>query len=154
MEKNCSRSLLYVSSAYFLQEAQPGHTVFVGDGLLSLTVKEKRKRFFFFLRTSLFYLWEAEVALQQHSSRMSSTTYSYWCAQYFCVSEQWCACQCLRFLLCSCMLMHVIAHWGCMDTVRESALRVDSGRKMSCLHRGFEPALALHRAFSVGRSTL
>ena len=46
MEKNCSRSLLYVSSAYFLQEAQPGHTVFVGDGLLSLTIKEKRKRFF------------------------------------------------------------------------------------------------------------
>ena len=50
MEKNCSRSLLYVSSAYFLQEAQPGHTVFVGDGLLSLTIKEKRKEFLFYFK--------------------------------------------------------------------------------------------------------
>ena len=31
--------------------------------------------------------------------------------------------------MCACTLMHVTAHWGCMDTVRESALRVDSGRK-------------------------
>ena len=27
------------------------------------------------------------------------------------------------------MLMHAIAHWGCADTVRESALTADSGRK-------------------------
>ena len=30
------------------------------------------------------------------------------------------------------MLMQAIVHGGCMDTVRESALKVDSGRKMPC----------------------
>ena len=28
--------------------------------------------------------------------------------------------------------MHAIAHGGCTDTVRESALKVDSGRKIPC----------------------
>ena len=28
--------------------------------------------------------------------------------------------------------MHAVAHEGCMDTVRESALKVDSGRKIPC----------------------
>ena len=28
--------------------------------------------------------------------------------------------------------MHAIAHEGCADTVRESALNVDSGRKIPC----------------------
>ena len=28
--------------------------------------------------------------------------------------------------------MHVIAHWGCTDTVRESAPKVDFGRKIPC----------------------
>ena len=36
------------------------------------------------------------------------------------------------FLTCAQMLMHVIAYGGCTDTVRESALKADSGRKTSC----------------------
>ena len=31
--------------------------------------------------------------------------------------------------------MHAIAHRGCTDTVRESALKVDSGRKIPCRTR-------------------
>ena len=30
------------------------------------------------------------------------------------------------------MLMHAIAHGGCTDTVREYALKIDSGRKIPC----------------------
>ena len=33
---------------------------------------------------------------------------------------------------CAQMWMHAIAHGGCTDTVRESALKVDSGRKIPC----------------------
>ena len=36
------------------------------------------------------------------------------------------------FLTCTQMLKHAIAHEGCTDTVRESALKVDSGRKIPC----------------------
>ena len=35
-------------------------------------------------------------------------------------------CQCEWFLACAQMLMHAIAHGGCTNTVRESALNVDS----------------------------
>ena len=35
-------------------------------------------------------------------------------------------------LLGSQMLMHAAATWGCMDTVREFALKVDSMRKIPC----------------------
>ena len=38
------------------------------------------------------------------------------------------------------MLMHVIAHRGCADTVTESALKVDSGRKIPLSHQGTEPS--------------
>ena len=31
--------------------------------------------------------------------------------------------------------MHAIAHRGCTDTIRESALKVDSGRKIPCCTR-------------------
>ena len=37
-----------------------------------------------------------------------------------------------RFLNCAQMLLHAIAHGGCTDTVRESALEADSGRKIPC----------------------
>ena len=51
--------------------------------------------------------------------------------------------------MCTQMLMHVIAHGGCMDTVSEFALEVDSGRKVPshtgdsnprqyCLHLAFQ----------------
>ena len=34
--------------------------------------------------------------------------------------------------MCTQMLVHVIAHEGCVDKVRESALKVDKGRKIPC----------------------
>ena len=40
--------------------------------------------------------------------------------------------------------MHAIAHGGVQTHVRESALKVDSGRKKnSLLQRGIEPAIAV-----------
>ena len=39
--------------------------------------------------------------------------------------------------------MHAIAHGGCMDIVRESALEADSGREKNLPHRGLEPASVL-----------
>ena len=44
------------------------------------------------------------------------------------------------------MLMHAIAHGGCIDTVRESAQKVGSGRKVLC-PPGIKTASALHLAF-------
>ena len=41
---------------------------------------------------------------------------------------------------CTQVFMHVTAHKGWMNTVRESALKVDSRRKKPLLHRGIEPA--------------
>ena len=41
-------------------------------------------------------------------------------------------CQCLGFLTCGEILMHAIAHWGCTYSFKESALEVDSGRKIPC----------------------
>ena len=60
------------------------------------------------------------------------TEYSYRCMQYFHVSKQCYGCQCLGFLTCVQMLIHAIAHGGCTNTVRESALKVGSGRKILC----------------------
>ena len=46
------------------------------------------------------------------------------------------------------MLMHTIAHVDCTaNTVRESALKVDSGKKSPLLHRGFEPTSVFRLAF-------
>ena len=40
--------------------------------------------------------------------------------------------------MCALMLMHVIAHGGCTNIIRESALKVDSGEKnMSVLRLDF-----------------
>ena len=66
----------------------------------------------------------------RHSSRKSSATHSYRCMQYSPVSRQWYGCQRLGFLTCSQMSMTAIADVGSRDTVRESALQVDSGRKL------------------------
>ena len=41
-------------------------------------------------------------------------------------------CQCLGSLTCAQTLMRATAHGGCTDTVREAALKVDSGRKIPC----------------------
>ena len=68
----------------------------------------------------------------RHSSRKTSASHSYLCVQYFRVSEQLYDCQCLGLLTCADMLIHAIAQGGCTDTVRQSALEVDSGRKIPC----------------------
>ena len=56
----------------------------------------------------------------------------YQCVWYFRVSKQRYGCQCLGSLTCTQMLTPAIAHRGFTDTVRESALKVDSGRKIPC----------------------
>ena len=45
---------------------------------------------------------------------------------------------------CTRMLMHVIAHRGCANTMRQSALEVNSGRKILCCNRELNPC---HLAF-------
>ena len=54
------------------------------------------------------------------------------CAVFSCI-RQWYDCQCSVFLTSAQMLMHATSHEGCTDTVRQSALEVDSGRKIPCL---------------------
>ena len=49
-------------------------------------------------------------------SHKSGATHSYQCVQYYCVSKQWYGCQRLGFLTCAQMLIHAMAHWGCVDT--------------------------------------
>ena len=50
------------------------------------------------------------------------------------------------------MLMHAIVHGGCTDTVRESALAVDSERK-SLATPGTRAHNSIALGFLVGRST-
>ena len=52
------------------------------------------------------------------------------CCMYFNVSKKRYGCQCLKSLTCTRMLMNVIAHASFMDTVRQSALKAYSGRKI------------------------
>ena len=75
----------------------------------------------------------------KHSSRKSSAIHSCQCVQYFHVSRQWCGCQCLGFLTCVLMLMHSIAHGGCMGTASEHAPKVDTGRNFSCSSGDLNP---------------
>ena len=70
----------------------------------------------------------------RHSHHKSSATHSYQCVQYFRVQTMY-----LGFLTCTQMLVNVIAHSGCVDTIRESALETDSGRKMLCRTRDSNP---------------
>ena len=67
----------------------------------------------------------------RRSSRKSSATHSCRCVQCFHVQKLVC-CQCLGFLTCTQMLMHVTAHGGCTDIIREPALTADSERKVPC----------------------
>ena len=76
--------------------------------------------------------WSLYLEKATYNSRRNGTTHSYQCVQYFCVSEQWYGCLCLRFLTCAQMLMHAIAHGGCMKTIRESAMTEDCGIKIPC----------------------
>ena len=49
-------------------------------------------------------------------------------------------------LTCTQMLTHATAHGGCTDTVRESTLKVDSGRKIPCLSGESKPVSAACRS--------
>lgn len=49
-----------------------------------------------------------------------------------------------RVLTCAQMLMHIIVHLVCTNTVRESTLKVNSGRKIPCCAREFD----LHQQFA------
>ena len=49
------------------------------------------------------------------------------CTVFLCVQ-----CQYLTFLTCSQMLMHMTAHSGCTNTVREFALKADCRRNLPC----------------------
>ena len=84
----------------------------------------------------------------RHRSRKSSATHSYQCVQYLCVSKQWYGCQCLGFLTCAQMLMHATPHRGYTDVIRESALEVDSGRKIVCRTRDLSPCQCCPWLFS------
>ena len=79
--------------------------------------------------------------------KATAAAHSYHCVQQFCVSKPWCGCQCLGFLMCTQMLMHATAHGGCMNTVRESALKVDLERKIPYHAGRTEPMTILHLAF-------
>ena len=64
-----------------------------------------------------------------------------------------CGCQCLGFVTCMRMFMQAIAHWGCTDTVRESALEADSslGEK-SLAASGIRTRVSIAPGVSVRRS--
>ena len=69
-----------------------------------------------------------------------SRKHSHQSIQCFHVSKKHCyGCQCLAFVTCAQMLMPAIAHRGCVDTERKSALKVDPGRKSLCCTRGLNP---------------
>ena len=75
----------------------------------------------------LTWVIKAHLPQEQLGSRFLSL-----CVQYFCVSKQLHGSQCLGLSTCAQMLMYAIARGGCTDTVRESALKADSGRKIPC----------------------
>ena len=79
------------------------------------------------------------LAWVRHSSHKISAAHSCQCVRYFHVSKQCYGCQCLGFLTRAQMSMHLIKRWGCPDTARESALKVDSGRKVPCHTRDSNP---------------
>ena len=98
--------------------------------------------FFLFFSISLSLMGNSgHLTWVWHSSCKSSATHS-------CVSKQWYGCLCLGFLTCEQMLMHVIVHGGCTDTVRESALEAD-WEKNPLLHLGLKPASVSHLAFQL-----
>ena len=66
-----------------------------------------------------------------HSSRKSNAAHSYQCMQHFCLSKWRYSGQCLGFLTCAQMLMHVIVHRG-QKHCKSLAPNVGSGRKIRC----------------------
>ena len=98
--------------------------------------------------------WSPYLKKATYNSRRSGVTQSYQCVQYFCVSEQWYVCQCLGFLTCTQMLMHVMtqSQRGYANSIREPALKADSRRKIPCRAGDSNPhqcyALALYQLSS------
>ena len=105
------------------------------QGIVSMPLKHV---FFVFVFTSLPLPGNADHP-NRHCSCKNSITQTSRCVQYFCVSKQWYSCQCLGFLMLAQMLMHVIAHMGCMDILRECALEAHSGRKIPCHNKESNP---------------
>ena len=68
----------------------------------------------------------------RQSSRKSSAIYPLLlvCAAFCVCSINGMAARVWEFLTCAQVLMHAIAHGGCTDTVRESAMEIYSGRKI------------------------
>lgn len=66
--------------------------------------------------------------------------------QCFHVHIQWHGFQCLGPLTCVQTLRHAVVHGSCMNTVRESAWKLDSSKKLS-QHQGIEPASVLQLPF-------
>ena len=88
-----------------------------------------------------------EFALEVDWGKKSLAVPGTLCVQYFRVPRQWYGCRCLRLLTCTLMLMYATAQWGCADTVRESALKLDSWGKNPLLYRGLELTLVLRLVF-------
>ena len=93
----------------------------------------------------LCHLWKIWVGLAGYSCCKSSATHSYFCVY---------GCKCLGFLMCAESLMHALACRGCMDTVTESALKVDPGRKNPCHTRDLSPHQHCAWLFSWTRAAL
>ena len=96
--------------------------------------------FFFFFNNNcivplVFLPWEIHIAFSGESRlRQSRSTQPTVNAERFSVSIilrtlTWITGSLTRLQL---LLLHAIAHEGCTDTVRESALKADSGRKIPC----------------------
>ena len=114
--------------------------------VVALKKKKKKKKKYFTVLCGIFgspYLGKAQQLQEQRLYPV----------QYFRVSKQWHGCQGLGLLTCAQMLMHVIAHgsFGTQGTVTESALKVDSGRKIRCRTWDSNPRQYCAR-HSVGRS--
>ena len=92
--------------------------------------------FFFYNRIvpSGFLPWEIRVAFpgesQLRQNGVKQPTVHAGCFS-ICIIHRTLTCT-TGSLTCAQMFMHRIAHEGCSDTVRESALKVDSGRKIPC----------------------
>ena len=80
---------------------------------------------------------------QGYSSCKSSSSQT---CQCFHVHIQWHGFQCLGSLTCVQTLRHAVVHGGCMNTVRESAWKLDSSKKHS-QHQGIEPVSVLQLPF-------
>ena len=82
-----------------------------------------------------FLPWKIWVAfLVESQLRQSRTVQPTVHAGYFSVSIiYWTLTWTTGSLICAQILMHGIAHGGVWDTLRKSALKVDSGRKIPCL---------------------